>query len=308
MDLDPRILGRLEAQSGVGSVTELVELGVSRHVVDRAVHAGLLIRLRRNVVVLPQLWNAAAPWDRHALRARGTARAWRGSPFALSHHSALALLGIPLYGVDHRVHIVPRRNSLNRTGTATQIHTRVDEADLVVVDDIHVVDGPVATMQVAATFGVEAGLVSADGLLLHRPDVDLTVALERAPVGNGRAKAALVAALADGRSESAGESRCRWSIRAAGLPTPEMQTWIDDRDGFSARVDFLFRAERVIVEFDGLLKYQSPRDLHEEKAREDRLRRMGYEVVRIVWADLQSPARVKHLILEAFARSRSRAA
>lgn len=51
MDLDERIVARLAAQSGVSSVTELVELGVSRHVVDRSVGAGLLVRLRRNVVV-----------------------------------------------------------------------------------------------------------------------------------------------------------------------------------------------------------------------------------------------------------------
>ncbi len=306
--LDPRIRDRLEAQHGVSSVTELVELGVSRHVVDRAVHAGLLIRLRRNVVVLPHAWNDAAPWEHHELRARGTARAWRGAPFALSHHSALALLGIPLYGVDDRVHIVPRGRSANRAGTATRIHSRVGEADLVMFGDICVVDAPVATMQVAATFGVESGLVSADGLLLQRPDADLPAALERTPVGNGSARAALVAAIADGRSESAGESRCRWAMRAAGLPSPEMQVWIHDGQGFSARVDFLFRTARVVIEFDGLVKYQTPRDLQEEKVREDRLRALGYEVVRIIWSDLQSPMRVRHLILEAFARSRARVA
>lgn len=306
--LDSRILDRLGAQHGVSSVTELVELGVSRHVVDRSVHAGLLIRLRRNVVVLPQVWNDARPWEQHELRARGTARAWHGAPFALSHHSALALLGIPVYGVDHAVHIVPRGRSANRAGAATRIHTRVDEANLVMVGDIYVVDAPVAALQVAATFGAESGLVSADGLLRERPAVDLVEALKQTPVGNGYAKAALVVAMADGRSESAGESRCRWAMRAAGLPTPEMQAWIHDGTGFSARVDFLYRSERVIVEFDGLVKYQTHRDLQEEKVREDRLRALGYEVVRFVWSDLMSPMRVKHLILEAFARSRARVA
>ncbi len=306
MDLDQRITQRLSAQYGVSSVTELAELGVSRHVVDRAVQAGLLLRLRRNVVILPEIWSKAPAWERHELRARGTARAWRGAPFALSHHSALAVLGIPVYGVDHRVHIVPRGKSANRAGTATRIHTAVVESRLVRRDDLWLVEAPVAALQVAGTFGVEAGLVSADALLNEAPETDLLAALDDTPVGNGHAKAELVANLADARLESPGESRCRWAMREAGLHTPELQSWVRDDDGFSARVDFLFRAERVIVEFDGMVKYTSVQDLQREKKREDALRRLGYEVVRITWADLESTSRVKQLIHEAMARSRAR--
>lgn len=308
MHLDQRITERLSAQYGVSSVTELVELGVSRHVVDRAVHAGLLIRLRRNVVILPEVWSKAPSWERHELRARGTARAWRGAPFALSHHSALAVHGIPVYGVDHHVHIVPRGKSSNRTGAATRIHAPVLESCLVRRDEIWLVDPPVAALQVAATFGVEAGLVSADAVLRLAPNTDLSVDVNKTPLGNGRAKAELVARLADGRIESVGESRCRWVMREAGLPSPEAQAWVRDVTGFSARADFLFRAERVIVEFDGMLKYQTSHDLQHEKKREDALRRLGYEVVRITWSDLASTHRVKQLICEAMSRSRARAA
>lgn len=308
MDLDQRIIERLSAQHGVSSVTELLELGVSRHVVDRAVKDGSLIRLRRNVVIAPQLWTQAPSWERHELRARGTARAWRGAPFALSHHSALAVLGIPVYAVDHRVHIVPRGKSSNRAGLATRIHTRVPESRLVQQEDLWLVEASVAALQVAGTFGVEAGLVSADALLRDAPNTDLVAALDDAPVGNGRAKAELVAQLADGRIESVGESRCRWVMREAGLHTPEPQAWVRDATGFAARVDFLFRAERVIVEFDGMVKYRSAQDLQQEKMREDALRRLGYEVVRITWADLTSTSRVQHLIQEAMSRSRARAA
>ncbi len=97
-------------------------------------------------------------------------------------------------------------------------------------------------------------------------------------------------------------------MREAGLHTPEPQAWVRDADGFAARVDFLFRAERVIVEFEGMVKYQSAQDLQHEKVREDALRRLGYEVVRITWADLESTSRVSQLIHEAVSRSRARAA
>lgn len=64
-----------------------------------------------------------------------------------------------------------------------------------------------------------------------------------------------VADLADGRMESAGESRTRWIMRLCGLPEPEPQVTVHGRIGQRARVDFLFRDQRTIVEFDGMLKY-----------------------------------------------------
>ena len=50
----------------------------------------------------------------------------------------------------------------------------------------------------------------------------------------------------------------------------------------------------VVVEFDGKVKYAAgdPEVLWDEKRREDRLRRLGYVVVRITWADLERPGAV----------------
>lgn len=306
--MDPRIALRLSAHGGVSSVTELLELGVSRHVVADAIAAGEVVRLRRNVIVDAQVWGAAAPWDRHALRARGTARAWRRVSFALSHHSALTVLGLPVHGVDNRVHLVRLREGSGRSGTTTQIHAPVPSAFVRRVDDVPVVAPVMACLQVAATFGVEAGLVSADAVLREDPRADLAAALEVAPLGNGTLRAATTVLLADGRSESAGESRSRWLMHALALPAPELQAVIETPDGWSARVDFLFRAQRVVVEFDGMFKYTSAEHLQAEKKREDRLRALGYEVVRIIWADLEHPERVRAGILAAFARSQARPA
>jgi hypothetical protein len=147
---------------------------------------------------------------------------------------------------------------------------------------------------------------SADAVVRQQGRARLTEALTGAPRGNGAGRAALVARLADGTSESAGESRTRWLLHVVGLPAPEPQAWIWGEGGFSARVDFLFRAERVVVEFDGLLKYGTVHDVTAEKLREDALRRLGYEVVRLTWADLAHPERVHARVLAAFARSAAR--
>lgn len=79
------------------------------------------------------------------------------------------------------------------------------------------------------------------------------------------------------------------------------QVDIHDAQGFVGRVDFLV-GERVIVEFDGMVKYggaDGRRALQAEKAREDRLRAAGYVVVRLVWSDLDDAERVHGLIQRA---------
>ena len=65
-----------------------------------------------------------------------------------------------------------------------------------------------------------------------------------------------------------------------------------------ARVDFLLSGAAVVVEFDGRSKYvdsdtsSGQRVLAQEKDREDALRSLGYEVVRLTWADLKDPEAV----------------
>ncbi len=229
---------------------------------------------------------------------------------ALSHHSALAIHGLSIFGGDDRVHLVRTDAQRGRSDGVIQVHAPVSQTSVMMVDGLRVVSPAVAALQSAATFGVCAGLVAADSALHRRAcaAVDLAEVLHQHNFGKGVRAARLVEALADGRIESAGESRARWVMRCCGLPDPVPQVLIRGGFGFAARVDFLFADQRTIVEFDGMLKYQRPEDLREEKRREDRLRNLGYEVVRLTWDDLAHPDRVRHLILAAFARSaRSRA-
>ena len=90
--------------------------------------------------------------------------------------------------------------------------------------------------------------------------------------------------------------------------------------GFSAYVDFAVDGENVVVEFDGKVKYgRSPDDpdpfghrrtpqqvLWAEKRREDRLRELGYEVVRVTWDDLAEPVVLARRIGAAVRRARAR--
>ena len=126
---------------------------------------------------------------------------------------------------------------------------------------------------------------------------------QRGCPGIGRARR-LIASL-DPRAESPGESRVRMFFMAWGVPWVSQVTIRDARGQFVARVDFL--VDRwVVVEFDGRMKYDDPQVLWAEKRREDALRALGYEVVRLTWSDLDHPERVARLIREARGRAAAR--
>ncbi len=67
---------------------------------------------------------------------------------------------------------------------------------------------------------------------------------------------------------------------------------------------FLVDGTKVVLEFDGLVKYDTGTALVGEKRREDRLRALGFEVVRIIWADLDRPECVLQEVVRAIARAR----
>ncbi len=117
--------------------------------------------------------------------------------------------------------------------------------------------------------------------------------------GVGPVRAALVHA--DGRHESPGESLTAHVLRGLGHELePQFEIVADGR---TYRADFRIAGTRVLVEFDGRVKYASGDGsmLFEEKRREDALRRDGWVVVRLVWSDLASPDLVRMRIEQAMA-------
>jgi hypothetical protein len=155
---------------------------------------------------------------------------------------------------------------------------------------------------------VTAGVAAADAAL-HAGQVtkdDLEIALRVAQLGPGRRDARIAVELSEALTESPGESWARVLFVSLGLPTVEPQVVIRDERGLGGscarvgRVDFLFRAQRTIVEFDGLVKYggsDGRQALIDEKRREDALRSLGYQVVRLTWRDLHDPRLVARTLI-----------
>lgn len=90
--------------------------------------------------------------------------------------------------------------------------------------------------------------------------------------------------LAHGASESPRESALRVAMWENGFPAPELQASIVNGDGrFLGRVDALFAAESVLVEYDGRDKYaqSTEKALMEERRREKDLLNLGTRMIRV---------------------------
>ena len=115
-----------------------------------------------------------------------------------------------------------------------------------------------------------------------------------------RRRVAMAIAFAEPLTESVGESRTRIILSDAGFNVvPQVE--ITKGDTLIGRVDFLVDG-CVAVEFDGLVKYAGKKGkmaLAKEKDRETQIVRRGYEVVRIIWSELEDPAAIIARIREA---------
>ncbi len=327
------IIQLLEAQGGAGSRRQLHDAGFSRRTVEAMVRNRDLVVVRRDAVILAEALVDLSPWARRALEARAVGHSLaaaagstpRPAVHALSHESALMVHGFPYFGEDGLVHLVRTDGHRGRRDGTIWVHSAVDLSWVVEIDGLRVMKPVMAALQVAATHGEEAGLVALDGVLhearlrdqdeVGRSDGPAT-AQTRSEIesaltltwGPGTPVVESVAELADGRSESAGESRSRWLLRLLrfGPVTPQFPV----RDGavLVGLADLKLDRWTVLIEFDGTGKYTGPAALLAEKDREDRMRALGYEVVRLRWADLARPHVVRQRVLAAIARAETRAA
>jgi hypothetical protein len=301
---------RLEAQAGVVTARDAYSCGYTSVSLSRLVASGDLFRARAGCFVATRLLADASSETRHALTARVVSRGYR-QPHAISHVSALAVHGLPLLNIrTDAVHLTLTGPGCPRTLPGLRVHPELPSSVARERDGGRVVHPAMAVVQSAAFAGIASGVAAADAALLAGQVTrkDLEVALRIARLGPGRADARAAVELADGLAESPGESWARVLFVSLGLQMVEPQVEIRDARGkLVGRVDFLFRKDRTVVEFDGLVKYggaDARQALVDENRREDALRSLGYQVVRLTWRDLHDPARVKRLIRDAFSRTR----
>ena len=123
-----------------------------------------------------------------------------------------------------------------------------------------------------------------------------------------RNKAMAVIEFASRLCGSAGESLSRVRMKQLGFPAPELQHGFVLRDGSNAYVDFWFKEQSRVGEFDGRAKYlradwagsKSLQDrIIDEKNREAQIRAEGVGFVRWTWAEMVNVRRFEQLLRQA---------
>jgi hypothetical protein len=293
-------------QGGVFLPRQAREAGVSRAQLATLVRRGAWLAVRRGVIA-ERLWgDGDAP---HAVSC--AARLLVSDEGAVvSYASAGVLHGLPYIDVPAAPTLtVPRLDEVLHLDACCTSRLPADHRQ--VLGGLPVTTGERTVSDLLRTAGDRfAAQALADGARRHGISPGgVHEVLESCAGWPGVSQARTAWAHADGRRESPLESRCTVWFREGGLPEPEPQVLVSDGDGFWARVDFLFRSQRTVVEADGRLKYDDPRALWDEKRREDRLRELGFEVVRATWADgRDGGAELVLRVLRAFERAALRVA
>jgi hypothetical protein len=291
---------------------DLLDRGVSADEIKRRLARGELTPLRRGIYVPTVDLRSLSSRQCHVLQVDAT-MCQVGPEMVVSHQSAACLLDIKLLRVPAAVQVT---NPGGRAGhRRSRLHTHcatVDVDEVTVVGDHRVTSAARTIVDLARLCPFEDAVVAADSALrLGRVTrEELFDAVGRAARRPGVFAARRVVRFADRGAESAGESVSRVLIDRQALPRPELQVAVFGAGGYVfAHSDFGWRACNTVGEFDGAQKYgrllrpgEPPGDrIYQEKIREDRIRALGWHVVRWTWQDLEEPKELAERIRRALA-------
>ncbi|MGL5818165.1 MAG: type IV toxin-antitoxin system AbiEi family antitoxin domain-containing protein [Phycicoccus sp.] len=289
--LDPLLLATAAEQHGVLTTGQCTLSGLSARALVRLVDSGILQHPGRGLYIVTRLAESE-PEAKHRQLVAGALLLYPDA--VLVGTTALLAHGVKVWGAPLEVPSLVR--PIGRTGGMSAFWVRPARGQVVETEWGPATTVAEALVQHTIDRGILPGVVSADDALrtakVGLSQLGTAGAVVRATRGGGRVGALIQ--LVDKRRESVGESRCGVALAIAGIDVEPQVDIRDERGRVFARVDFAVKDTMVVIEFDGKVKYASgePGVLWDEKRREDRLRALGYVVVRITWADLERPGAV----------------
>lgn len=286
----------MSAQHGCFSAEQAYEAGHDRGQVQRLREAGLLVSVRRGVYATAAAYDALANEQRHLVDAQAALLRLHADT-TLSHVTSAGWRGLPLLRPDLRlVHVTRPALGASRTEAGIHHHPGALPADhRLEVDGVALTSDARTAVDVARNATFAQGLAAVDSVLRsgisHDEVRDVLFFCSSWPGSRGASRAV---ACGDARSANPGESFSRAVLIESELAPTHLQVPIHDVDGLVGYADFGWMSWMVLGEFDGRYKYgatpeQMASALWAEKLREDRLRALGYEVVRWTWTDLLFP-------------------
>lgn len=262
----------------------------------RARARGGVERVRRGAYVPAEDPRGPGRDERRRLLARtaGVHRQLRTTHW-FSHESAAVLLGCDAVRVGGTVDVTQDGRPGVATPGVVRHHGTLPEVDRTTAHGLPVTGLARTLVDCASTLPEDRGLVIADSALRLGADPDRIREIVSSSTGRrGIVRARRVVALADGRSQSPGETLARLHLHRSGVPAPDLQVQVGTRRG-TFFLDLGWPARRVALEFDGLVKYSgelgstAPEAVFAEKRRQDAIEDEGWRVLRATWSDLAAP-------------------
>lgn len=266
--------------------------------IARALHARLWVRIRPGYYTFSDLWAGADAEEQHRIRAR-TVLHKLGPRVVLSHVSAALEHRLRVWDVDlSLVHVTRLDGGPGRIEAGVHFHEGFcTDSEVDVIDGMLIMNKTRTALETCAGVSSEHSLVVLDSLLhqgCSREALEAQHDLMRHWPGMQHVQ--IPVGMADGRSESVGESRVCWLCRVQHLPRPNLQyAVLDHRGVLVGTTDFDWKAYGLLGEFDGKVKYgrllregETPEDaVFREKVREDAVREAsGCAMIRFIWRDL----------------------
>jgi hypothetical protein len=170
---------------------------------------------------------------------------------------------------------------------------------VIAVGGLPVAEPADAWCQLGSSLSVRELVVVGDGLMRRKDPLatldDLQAAVARWGARRGAKRLRAALSMVRPRTDSVRETELRLDAAAAGLPEPEVNGLIRDELGrFVAWGDLVYRAQRVLLEYDGEQHRLDDRQFARDVQRLDDLARLGWRVIRVNKAHL-GPARAAQL-------------
>ena len=267
-------------QHGVVAAGQLRHLGLSQNVVGKWARKGRLLRVHRGVY--------AVGHGRLTREGRWMAAVLAYGPKAvLSHRSAGALWGLRS---DNRARTdvsLPSRSARSRPGIDVHRSGTLTRADCTIHDGIPCTTLARALLDLAEVVyprDLERVIEQAEVLrLFDLRVIDEVLARANGPRGAGVLRVVLAGLEQPALTDTELEERFLALCRAASLPRPGVNEWLDIDDLPAVKADFLWRAERLVIETDGWESHGTRAAFERDRRRDERLKLAGYEPLRFTW-------------------------
>jgi hypothetical protein len=288
MDPDASLHALAARQHGLITVTQATRAGLTPKQIRVRIERGVIERRSNRVLRF-----VAAPRtaEQHVLDA-----VWTCGPSAIASHTTAAWLhgfdGMrPPTGRPHVLVLRPARGNRN----IARVHetSSLEPVDRTTVSGIPA-SSPTRTLIDLAAIADASELEQAlDGALRDRLTTPARLRWRLEALGtSGRAGCATLLHSLDAdvalrsRSESWLESECLRIFRDAGLPTPEVQRVVRDRDDRILRADFAFASGRLVAEVSGHATHATRRQRQADAERRAELALLGIIHVEFTFEDV----------------------